>query len=160
MLIHNNNYILTGGSSVVRGYWNAIDYPEKNGKGYWTKAQREVSRLFADYLLATGKVNGSYAYFAHKDLLIVQSRIGSNDPPQRHIFSTSLLKLLTDYPDKSFLIKTPFDREESISIRRQIMEWISNLEDKIIAKHRDQMGEFIPVTKKIPADPKRLQFVK
>ena len=160
MLIHNNKYILTGGSSVVRGYWNAIDYPEKNSKGYWTKAQREVSSLFADYLLATGKVNGSYAHFAYKDLLIVQSRIGSNDPPQRHIFSTSLLKLLTDYPDKSFLIKTPFKRQASIAIRHQIMEWISNLNDKVIAHHRDQSGELNPITKTIPADPKRLQFIK
>ena len=160
MLIYNDKFILTGGSSVVRGYWNAIDYPEKNGKGYWTKAQKEVSRLFADYLLATGKVNGSYAYFAYKDLLIVQSRIGSNDPPQRHIFATSLLKLLTDFPDKSFLIKTPFGREESIEIRCQIMKWITQLDDKIIANHRDQTGELIPVTKTIPANPKRLQFVK
>ena len=160
MLIHQDKYVLTGGSSVTRGYWTAIDHPEQNSRGYWTKVQRDISKLFADYLLATGQVNGSYGYFSYKDLLIIQSRIDTHDPPQEHIFSTSLLKLLADFPDKSFLIKTPFDQATSISIRRRIIDWLGNLKDKTIAHHRDHSGEIVPITSPISLDPKRLQFIK
>ena len=160
MLIHDNKFVLTGGSSVNKGYWNAIDFPEENSRGYWTKRQREISKLFADYLLATGKVNSGFGYFAYQDLLIVQSRIDSHDPPQEHHFSTSLLKLLVDFPKRSFLIRTPFDRETSISIRRRIMNWIGNLDEKTIATHRDYNGDIIPITESIDTDLARLQFVK
>jgi len=142
MLVHNNKFVLTGGSSVVKGYWNSIAFPEENSQGFWTKRQREISKLFADYLLATGKIGQGFGYFAYKDILIIQSRIDSHDEPQEHIFSTSLLKLLVDFPDHKFLVKTPFDRETSISIRHRIMGWISNL------------------SQPISSDPSRLLFTK
>jgi hypothetical protein len=148
--------IVTGGSSVKNGYWNAIDFPEENERGFWTKRLRDLSRITADYLLATGQAGKGFGYFRFKNFLVIQSRTNPASPPQKHIFMSSLIKLLVDFPDEDFIIKTPFDRETSIEIRRLVMQVINYCQPKIAGS--DDNGK--PLSVKASADINRLQFVQ
>jgi len=156
MHTHAGTLIVTGGSSVKNGYWNAIDFPEENKQGFWTKRLRDISRITADYLLATGQAGKGFGYFRFKNFLVIQSRINPASPPQKHIFFSSLVKLLVDYPDENFVIKTPFDRETSIEIRRLVMQVIDNCQPK----NADSGDNGKPLPVKASADIKRLQFVQ
>ena len=156
MHTHAGTLIMTGCSSVKNGYWNAIDFPEENKQGFWTKRLRDISRITADYLLATGQAGKGFGYFRYKNFLIIQSRITPSSPPQKHIFFSSLVKLLVDYPNEDFVIKTPFDRETSIEIRRLVMQVIDNCQPKIAGV----IDHGMPLPVKVSADIKRLQFVQ
>lgn len=127
MLIHNNTYVLSGGSSVSKGYWNAIDFPINNNQGFWIPELRNISKLFADYLLASGKINKGFGYLKFKDLIIIQSRLSKYDEPQEHHFFSSLLMFFAQNPQETLMIKTPFDREASISIRRRIRDCMEEM---------------------------------
>jgi len=140
MIIHNNTYVLSGGSSVSKGYWTAIDFPQENRQGYWIPELRNISKLFADYLLASGQVDRGFGYLKYKDLIVVQSRLHKYDPPQEHHFFSSLLTFFGQNPGEVLMIKTPFDRETSISIRRRIQDYLEGIGVEL----KDNFLQFIP----------------
>lgn len=127
MFVHNNICVLSGGSSVSKGYWNAIDFPINNNQGFWIPELRKISKLFADYLLAIGMVNKGFGYLKYKDLVVIQSRVSSCEPPQEHHFFSSLLLYFASNPEDTLMLKTPFSREKSISIRHRIIKGLENV---------------------------------
>lgn len=113
-------FILTGGSSVYKDMWSSCDNPIRDGNDYISPIQREIDRKFGICLLARGLVGGTFSYAKLGDILIIQTRRKWSDYPQPHIFWTSLLMAMTEYPDETFMIHTQFDEQTCNAIRRRI----------------------------------------
>ncbi|MFU8771875.1 MAG: hypothetical protein ACNA8H_05585 [Anaerolineales bacterium] len=114
-------FVLTGGSSVYKGRWSACDLPLQN-----KKVQKVLEEKFGTYLLARGMVEGTFTSFVYQDIAIIQSRRYWFEQPQRHIFTTSLLKFLLEC-NEAITIPAPFDRTTTHSIKKLVDFQLQNL---------------------------------
>ena len=113
-------FILTGGSSVYKGLWSACDLQMQN-----KKTLEILKEIFGTYLLSRGIVNGTFTFFVHNDVAIIQSRRYWHEDPQEHIFTMSLLKFLLDCK-QPVTIHSPFNNNTNLSIRRRIDKYLSH----------------------------------
>ena len=116
-------FVLTGGSSVYDGKWTGCD--EAFRKELLKSNASDIKIKVGTFLLARGLVNDAFGYYRHDNLLVIQSRKHWDDVPAMNIFTSSLIKLVTDYPREYFLIHSPIkDKERLIKMRSVIAKYL------------------------------------
>ena len=116
-------FVLTGGSSVYNGKWTGCD--EAYRPELLKSSTSNIKIKVGTFLLARGLVNDAFGYYRHDNLLVIQSRKHWDDVPAMNIFTSSLIKLVTENPDEHFIIHSPIkDKERLIRMRNTIAKYI------------------------------------